>query len=146
MRSVFVVVAVLLLSGCQGKPGPEGPQGEPGQGGSGLAAGSHCVGSIDLDGSGIPFNLEYDTYTFNDGSVMATCVVHSSGLQTSGVEMYKAGSTNISTAQCQAEFSTISTSSGTWLFLTSGGAATATYVDAQSSYNGHSANLTCHQS
>ena len=139
MRMALVVV--LVVSGCG--PGPVGPQGVVGPAGpSGVAFKSelHCV-----DAKTLPvLSLYYDLTRFSDGSVWASCEVANAAIGAQDNYFHAAGTKSATDGYCTVGFDSDGAASfGSWTFVVSGSAATATYHDKSAPSDGYVLTLGC---
>lgn len=149
-RLLLLAALAMACEGPMGPPGPAGPQGEPGaQGptgpaganGSGLTVSHHCSDVVTVSQTYI---LSLDVYEFSDGSAMTTCSVWAGSGGYTGVNLWHSGTNGAALGACFAHADVDSGSYGYWEFSRDvPTAATATYHDANSSYNSRAYRITC---
>lgn len=145
LPSLFLCLFIFACGGMEEGPrGPQGPQGPPGDDGAGLVSSWTCTGTATVAGQQVAFNSA--RHDFADGSVLATCLVNDRSASYSGTFLWKQAAPGAGNGTCLVVYDMDTPSEGYWNFATfKGTSGYATYVDPNSSLNGHKANLICTQ-
>lgn len=138
-------------SGSTGAPGPTGPagpqgsQGPSGANGLGLTSTLACTGAY-RSLTGFDWAVSHTIYRFADGSVLADCVVANGNMQSSGLQLWRAGTQGsvLGTCALYQEIRSDQPYFGFFVFeVAQPTTSTATYHDPGSSENGRVAVLAC---
>lgn len=141
--SAVVLVCLALVACGPGEMGPPGPQGEPG---IGFKSGIRCHVFAELQpGSGYGYGLSHDVTDFADGTVFSSCNVSGGATETASLDFFPQGTVGADTGRCIVVRDVDATSSGYWVFETTGtrAASEAVYNDPDSIHHKRRWPLSC---